>query len=273
PSTFIEDVITRDTVSLINEYFYRLLISSDEKFCIVYKPNIYIMSLPDLNFIDSVDNGSLLAIGLDDENKILYAFKRDTSLIYSIDFSATPSDTTIIDVLYWHSNPNRKVSAFLSPDNKTLLINSQEDYDTYDLLQYNIDSMSYDALIPGQKMGSLVWTNDCRICYGINDGNVVKYDTQTKIYSTLIDKENIFTPDYHWDIGEGFYAMDLQITPDNMFLYIQQAPNCGGPCLGIGGHTLVYDISKREIVYRHDYSEYLNIGTGLMRINPKDWNQ
>ena len=71
-------------------------------------------------------------------------------------------------------------------------------------------------------------------------------------------------------MGDGFYATKLQLTPDNKHLYIQLPPNCGGPCLGFGGHTLVYDLNLQEFVYRYDYSDYLVNGNGIMRLNPKD---
>jgi len=272
PDTFIEDVITRDTVSLIDEYYYSLLISSNERFCAVTKSKIYLLSLPDLILIDSVNNDYLIPIGIDDSRMIFYTYYFDTSLIYAIDFSVSPSETTIVDIVDWRPNPNRKISALLSPDNKTLLINSEEEFRSFILFEYSTDSLSYVTEIPGKKLYSPVWTKDCKICYGTNDGSVVKYNTQTKIYSTIIDKNNISTPDYHWDSGEGFYASYLQLTPNDKHLYIQLPPNCGGPCIGVGGQTLVYDLNTKEFIYRYDYSEYSAIGWGLMRINPKDWS-
>ena len=272
-SLYVEDVITHDTLTHSNREFGGFRISSNELYCATIETKIFLLSLPDLDIIDSVDNTNLLPIGIDGNNKILYAYYFDSSLVYVIDFSESPSETTVVDIVYWRPNANRKISAFLSPDNTTLLINSQEAYNSNILFEYGTDSLSYVGEIPGQKLYSPVWTNDSKICYGINDGNVIQYNTQTKIYSTVIDKNNIFTPDYNWELGDGFYATKLQLTPDNKHLYIQLPPNCGGPCAGFGGHTLVYDIIMQKFVYRYDYSDYLHNGSGIMKINPKDWSE
>ena len=271
-SLFVEDVLTHDTLAYSDRDFGGLCISSNEQYCATIITKIFLLSLPNLEIIDSVDNSNLLPIGIDDDKNILYAFYYDSSLVYAIDFSESPSETTVVDIVYWRPNPNRKVSAFLSPDNKTLLVNSEEAYDSNTLFEYATDSLSIVAEIPGQKLYSPVWTNDSKTCYGINDGNVIKYNTQTQIYSTVINKNNIITPDYNWELGDGFYATKLQLTPDNKHLYIQLPPNCGGPCLGFGGHTLVYDLNLQEFVYRYDYSDYLVNGNGIMRLNPKDWS-
>jgi len=271
-SLYVEDVLTHDTLAYTDRDFCGFRISSNELYCATIITKIFLLSLPDLGIIDSVDNSNLLPIGIDGDRRILYAYYYDSSLVYAINFSVSPSETTVVDFYDWQPNPNRKISAFLSPDNKTLLVNSEEAYGSYILVELSTDSLSYVSEIPGQKLYSPVWTNDSKICYGVNDGNVIKYNTQTKIYSTVIDKNNIFTPDYHWDLGEGFYATYLQLTPNDKHLYIQLPPNCGGPCAGFGGHTLVYDLILQEFVYRYDYSDYPIVCNGIMRLNPKDWS-
>ena len=275
PNTFIEDVVSHDTVTLINRYFYNLYPSSNGRYCAATEDMIYILSLPDLNVVDSVDNGeggSLVPIGIDDEKKILYAYLQNSSLVYKIDFSVNPSETTIVDIASWRPNPNRKIIGSLSPDNRTLLLNSEEAYESYTLFEYSTESMSFVDEIPGQRLIAPTWTSDGQICYGSYGGSVVKYNIQTKIFSTVIDRRSTFSPDVNYYLGDGFYALDIHLTPDDKWLYIQLPPYCGGPCIGFGGHTLVYDIEKGDIVYRYDYSEYSEIKYGLMRINPKDWS-
>ena len=270
-SVYIADVLSHDTLVFLDRnigYMGSLIISSNQKYLTHLGTGFGIYLLSDLSFVDSVHNSSLLPIGIDDIKDILYAFKRDTSLIYLIDFSVTPSDTTIVDILNWRSNPDRTVSGFLSPDNSTILINSKEGPDEYHFLEYDTDSLKCRQEIQNQYLFRPIWTTDKISCFGISDGNVVKYNTQTHIYSIIINKNNVYSPDYWVDAYE-FKAMYVELTADDRYLHIQTPPRCGGPCVRINGHTLVYDLQTKEFVYRYEWSES---GGNLMRINPKDWS-
>ena len=259
---YIEDALTHDTLAITDAIGIDIKISSDEQY-LVSSESKYILTLPDLTIIDSTDN--LRSIGIDGTNKILYAHNYITNKIYSIDFSATPYDTTVADVTNMMNEPiNLYYGSYLSPDNKALLFN-YICLGGYGLLEYSTDSLKVINEIECLGLMNPVWTSDGNICYGTNfQYNVVKYNIATKIYTIVIDRTTIYSGFYWSGIGEGFYPTRLQITPDNKYLYIQTAPQNYA-----NGYTLVFDLETREFIYGYEYSKY---GWNFMSLNPKDWS-
>ena len=271
--TYVIDVLTHDTLATINAENVvlgsNITISSDEQY-LINRMNRYILTLPDLNIIDST-TGAYIAIGIDGGEKHLFAYEYYTNKVYAIDFSVTPTETLMVEVAHWLSGQIIIKSGFISPDNQRLYLNCQNEVDEPLFVEYKTDSLQYVNFIEGLLVEYPAWSRDGRNCYGTYDGNVVKFDLQSRIITKIINKENIYSSDY-WLDEENFYAGYAELTSDDKLLYIQLPPRCGGPCIGIGGQTLVYDLLKNEIVHRFDYSDYLFNGCGLMRLNPKDWS-
>ena len=262
---YIEDALTHDTLAITDAIGIDIKISSDEHY-IVSDESKYILSLPDFAIIDSTD--TLRHIGIDGTNKILYAYSYPDSQIYSINFSATPYETTIVDATNMRGEPIKlHYYGYLSPDNETLLL-SYICQGGYGLVEYDADSLYVRNEIECLGLKNAVWTSDGNICYGTNfDYNVVKYNIITKIYTIIIDQTDIYTGVYKVNVAEELYPIDIQITPDDKHLYVQIA----GRTLFANGHTLVYDLEAKEFIYRYEYSKSLD-AWNFMSLNPKDWS-
>lgn len=261
---FVEDVLTHDTLAITHHIGEIFKISSDEQYIFSY-PSKYILSLPDLQIIDSTEN--LRHIGIDGTNKILYAYHYPDSQIYSIDFSVIPNETTMVDFANMRGEPiDTYYDSYLSPDNETLLLN-YSCLGGYGLIEYDADSLYVRNQVDCLGLRDPVWTSDASICYGINfDRDIVKYNITTKIYTIIIDVSTISSTIYWTEFEQGLYPTQLQITPDDKYLYIQTALE-----VSANGYTLVYDIEAKEFVYRYEYSKYAD-GWNFMSLNPKDWS-
>jgi len=262
---FVEDVLTHDTLAIADDIGVDFEVSSDEQY-IVSRWSKYILSLPGLAIIDSTEN--LRHIGIDGINEILYAYHYPTNQIYSIDFSVTPNETTMADFTDFSGGPiELYYYGYLSPDNETLLL-SYICQGGYGLVEYDADSLYVRNEIACLGLRDPVWTSDGSICYGINyDYNVVKYNITTKIYTIIIDKNDIYSSNYWSYTGERFSPDYLQITPDDKYIYIQTTPE-----VYANGYTLVYDLSAKEFIYRYEYSKSQE-GWNLISLNPKDWSK
>ncbi len=260
---YIEDVLTHDTLAITDDLGLEIKISSDDQY-IVGDLSKYVLSLPDLIIIDSTEG--LDYIGIDGTNRILYAYSYPDSQIYSIDFSTTHHETTIVDATNMRGDRIKlHYYSYLSPDNETLLL-SYVCHGGYGLIEYDADSLYVRNEIECLGLRNVVWTSDGNICYGTNfNRDVVKYNIATKIYTIVIDVSTINSMIYWTEIEEGLFPARLQITSDDKYLYIQTAH-----AISENGYTLVYDIKAKEFIYRYEYSKY---GWNFMSLNPKDWSK
>jgi len=268
---YIEDVVTHDTLAISPISASRLILSNDEEYVTYVSGGIEIISLPDLNIIDNFED--ITAIGIDGENHIAYGFKYATNFLYRIEYSEIPAVTTEIEIYNGSHRAPYLRFCYLSSNNETLLLFGMDETGYESLMEFDADSLYFRSEIAQRGIILPVWTSDDNICFGTFDGNVVKYNTATNVYSTIIDKESIIIPDVamgsDYFYGHGFYASYVRLTADNKHLYIQLSPRCEGPCGGYNGSTLVYDLNTREIIHRYDYTKY---GWNVMVVNPKDWS-
>jgi len=263
---YIEDVVSHDTLATAEFIGTGLHISSDEKYLTAYLSN-KILSIPDLQIVDSLQD--LWVIGINGTEESVFALEYAGSRCYSIKFTGSPVESTYIDIGDLVNDEVIPSYGHLTPDNKSLLIDYLGARGGFSLLILDAANLNRVDLIEGHWLNGPCWTSDGTICYGTDHGSVVKYNTQTNIYTVVIDKNEIISSDY-WMEGTGFYASYVEITPDDKYLYIQLPPQCGEPCFGFNGSTLVYDIDSKDIIYRYKYSDE---GLNIMRINPNDWSK